>query len=104
MINARMALLRIRAHSSGLQKRKKGQKPSLAKAATNSDVNLAGQDPAGLKDDKKVPVVPSMLPETRVLSPEELQEGVHKIRDVFPDIHQTVAELTLQVRISFLGL
>lgn len=49
---------------------------------------------------KGKPAVPNMLPETRVLSPGELKEGVQRLRDTFPDIIQTVAELTLQVSLS----
>ena len=41
--------------------------------------------------------VPLMLSEAKSLSPEEQERGVKGIREVFPDIHQTVAELTLKV-------
>ena len=45
--------------------------------------------------------IPLMLSEAKSLSPEEQERGVKGIREVFPDIHQTVAELTLKVREPF---
>ena len=50
----------------------------------------------------KVAAVPIMLSEAKSLSPEEQEIGVKGIREVFPDIHQSVAELTLKVRDSFM--
>ena len=43
------------------------------------------------------PAVPIMLSEAKSLSTEEQELGVKGIREVFPDIHQSVAELTLKV-------
>ena len=42
--------------------------------------------------------MPWLLSEAKQLSAEELKQGLDKLREVFPDIHQTVAELTLQVK------
>ena len=41
--------------------------------------------------------VPIALQEAKSLTLEEQEEGVKGIRETFPEIHQTVAELTLKV-------
>lgn len=46
---------------------------------------------------RRVPLIPGVDQETKPLTADEIQSGVQSIKEVFPEVHQTVAELTLKV-------
>ena len=82
-----------------LQRRQR--EPSQAKAVTRKELGAKEQHTAeeasSMQAGRKVPLIPGVDQEAKVLTPGELDKGVLSMKDVFPDIHQTVAELTLKV-------
>ncbi len=81
-----------------VQRQKAPKGPPSAAIRRDKDTARASDNEQSGPEMAKGTAVPILLSEAKELSLEERERGVQGIRETFPEIHQTVAELTLKVQ------